>query len=296
MNRKIESFFPIIKKDVEEASNQKEPVKVKATNKEKKLKEVQKNDNIKDNNVTIGGKQPAIEKPINNNEFDKFIDGLDSWANLLKEFTNSDKMKKIHNFIEKEYSENVCYPPKSEIFEAFQSTPWKDVKVVIIGQDPYFNKGEAMGLCFSVNKGIKVPPSLNNIYKALIKENYMKIKPNHGDLSTWAEQGVLLLNSTLTVVSGKANSHQKSSGWQEFTDFVIKTIDKNKEGVIFLLWGGFAQKKKSLIVSGNSEIIENIHPSPLAAKHGDFSHLNQFTKVNEILSKRGEKEIDWKIV
>ena len=152
-----------------------------------------------------------------------------------------------------------------------------------------------MGLCFSVNKGVAIPPSLNNIYKALIKEKLMEKKPTHGDLSSWAKQGVLLLNSTLTVQKGKANSHQKTSGWQDFTDYVIKTIDQAKKGIIFVLWGGFAIKKKSLITTGNSFIIENIHPSPLAAKHGDFSSKEQFKKINKYLKEQGKEEIDWSI-
>jgi uracil-DNA glycosylase len=168
------------------------------------------------------------------------------------------------------------------------------LKVVIIGQDPYPNPGEGMGLSFSVTKGITVPASLRNIYKCLDEDKQCNFKkPNHGDLTKWAEQGVFLLNATLTVVHKDANSHQKASGWADFTDSVIKTIDTEKTGIVFLLWGNFAKAKKKFI-SNKNHIIENIHPSPLAASKGNFS-TDQFSKANEYLEKEGKTLIDWNL-
>jgi uracil-DNA glycosylase len=181
------------------------------------------------------------------------------------------------------------------IFNAFYTTPWEELKVVIIGQDPYPNPNEAMGLSFSVPKEIRIPPSLKNIFKCLEEDKNLNFKsPKHGDLTKWANQGVFLLNATLTVVEKKANSHQKTSGWSEFTDFVIKTIDKEKKGIVFLLWGNFAKEKKRFITQSKNHIIENIHPSPLAANKGNFSN-NQFSKTNEILQKEGYTAIDWNL-
>lgn len=230
-----------------------------------------------------------------NTNLNGFLKDLDSWIAPLQEFLKSPKMEAIFNFVNKEYSLHTCYPPKNEIFSSFTFTPWNQVKVVIIGQDPYFNKGEAMGLCFSVNRGIAVPPSLKNIYKALLGESLIKTIPLHGDLSSWAKQGILMLNATLSVEAGEANSHQKTSGWESFTDFVIKTIDAKLKGVVFLLWGNFAKKKKKLLKSGNSFIIENLHPSPLSASRGDFGAIKQFSQVNEYLKQQGKEPIDWVI-
>lgn len=257
---------------------------------EKEIKsEINNNKIIHFENENIENKTKVIS------EFDTFIEDIGTWKEPLKDFIHSDKMKSIYKFVEKAYSADICYPPKNEIFNAFKRTSWENIKVVIIGQDPYFNKGEAMGLCFSVNKGIKIPPSLRNIYKALIEEGIMKTMPNHGDLSSWADQGVLMLNATLTVKGGLANSHQKLSNWESFTDHVIKIIDSKKKGVVFLLWGAFAQKKAKLLNSGNSKIINNIHPSPLAASKGNFSGIKQFSLANDYLEKSGMTTIDWNI-
>lgn len=160
-----------------------------------------------------------------------------------------------------------------------------------------------MGLSFSVPKSVKTPPSLNNIYKNLESDKAFKFqKPKHGDLTKWAEQGILLLNATLTVISGKPNSHHKTSGWADFTDYVIKTISKEKTGIVFLLWGGPAQQKKKLIDGSKHFILENIHPSPLAAKHGNFSEKSNknfkkehFSECNELLTKQGKEPIDWQV-
>jgi uracil-DNA glycosylase len=261
--------------------------------------EIETNKELIVSNNKLEKKQDNIIQENKNKKttgLDSFIQDLGSWEEPLKEFIHGDKMKSIYKYVENAYSQDTCYPPKDEIFNAFKKTPWENLKVVIIGQDPYFNKGEAMGLCFSVNKGIKVPPSLKNIYKAMVGESIIKSIPNHGDLSSWADQGVLMLNATLTVKAGEANSHQKGSGWESFTDHVIKVIDSKKKGVVFILWGAFAQKKAKLLKSGNSKIIQNIHPSPLAASKGDFNAIKQFTLANEYLTNSGMKIIDWKII
>lgn len=255
--------------------------------KENKSESKPKNVNTKNENIEVNTKVIS--------DFDSFIEDVGTWIEPLKEFIHSDKMKNIYKYVENAYSIDICYPPKNQIFNAFKKTPWENIKVVIIGQDPYFNKGEAMGLCFSVNKDIKIPPSLRNIYKALIEEGIMKSMPNHGDLSNWADQGVLMLNATLTVKGGQANSHQKTSNWESFTDHVIKVIDSKKKGVVFMLWGAFAQKKAKLLKSGNSKTINNIHPSPLAASKGNFGAMKQFFLANEYLEKSGMTPIDWKI-
>ncbi len=202
----------------------------------------------------------------------------------------------IYNFIKSEYETKTIFPPKNQIFSAFQQTPFSILKVVIIGQDPYPNPNDAMGLSFSVNKTQKIPPSLINIYKCLENDKKLNFKkPSHGDLTFWAKQGVFLLNSTLTVECRKANSHQKNSKWNEFTDFVIKVINKNKEHVVFLLWGNFAIGKKKFIDENKHLVVCNIHPSPLAAKFGNFWESKQFSLCNEYLKKNGIEEIDWQI-
>ncbi|MBK7939918.1 MAG: uracil-DNA glycosylase [Lewinellaceae bacterium] len=183
----------------------------------------------------------------------------------------------------------TIYPPGPLIFNAFNQTPFDKLKVVILGQDPYHNPGEAMGLCFSVPKGVKVPPSLVNIYKEINSDLGLPI-PGHGDLTHWAEQGVLLLNAMLTVEAGLPASHQKI-GWQTFTDAVIRRISEQKEGVVFLLWGNFAKGKKALIDQTKHYVLESAHPSPLA---GDaFRGCCHFSHTNEILKKQGKEPIDW---
>ena len=183
------------------------------------------------------------------------------------------------------------YPPGSLIFNAFDQTPFDQVKVVIIGQDPYHNPGEAMGLCFSVPKGVRVPPSLKNVYKELHRDLGFQI-PNHGDLSNWAKQGVFLLNAMLTVEHKKAGSHKKI-GWQQFTDAVIRTISEQHEGVVFMLWGNFAKNKKALIDEMKHYVLESAHPSPLAGNA--FQECGHFSKANELLAKQGKEGIDWQV-
>ncbi|MGP1450334.1 MAG: uracil-DNA glycosylase [Wolinella sp.] len=183
------------------------------------------------------------------------------------------------------------YPPVSLLFNAFNLTPFNSVKVVIIGQDPYHGENQAMGLCFSVPRGTLLPPSLKNIYKEL--ERDLGIKPaTHGDLTSWAQQGVFMLNSILSVESGKAGSH-KDFGWQKFTDAAISALSEHKHGVIFLLWGNYAKEKKSLINSLKHTILEAAHPSPLAGNR--FAGCAHFSRTNKILKTNGQKEIDWQL-
>ncbi len=186
---------------------------------------------------------------------------------------------------------HIIYPPGRQIFNAFSLTPFEKVKVVIIGQDPYHNPNEAMGLCFSVPKGKRVPPSLRNIYKEINNDIGIDI-PNHGDLTEWAQQGVLLLNSVLTVQHKSPGSHRKY-GWQHFTDAVIKCISDQKKGIVFILWGNYAKSKKSLIDLDKHHILESTHPSPLAGKA--FFGNHHFSKTNTILEEQKKQTINWQI-
>ena len=216
----------------------------------------------------------------------------ESWKEALLEEFEKPYFWGIKSFLvqEKQAGKKI-YPPGSLIFNAFNSTPFDQLKAVIIGQDPYHNPGEAMGLCFSVPKGVRVPPSLRNIYKELEADVGAPI-PNHGDLSSWSQQGVLLLNAMLTVEHKKAGSHKKI-GWQTFTDAVIRIISDKKEGVVFLLWGNFAKSKKVLIDEMKHYVLESAHPSPLA---GDaFMGNHHFSKTNELLKKQGKEPINWAI-
>jgi len=185
----------------------------------------------------------------------------------------------------------LIYPPGGLIFNAFKLTPLDKVKVVIIGQDPYHGPGEAMGLSFSVPKGVRIPPSLRNIFKELHADTGVAI-PNHGDLTPWADQGVLLLNAMLTVQHKNPGSH-KSLGWQQFTNAVIRTISQEREGIVFLLWGRFAQQKASFIDSSKHHILTAAHPSPLA--RNAFSGCKHFSKTNELLMKQNQSPIDWSL-
>jgi len=185
----------------------------------------------------------------------------------------------------------TIYPPGSLIFNAFNTTPFDEVKIVILGQDPYHNPGEAMGLSFSVPRGKRVPPSLRNIYKELRDDVDFNI-PRHGDLTYWAEQGVFLLNAMLTVEKNKPRSHQKI-GWQEFTNAVIRTLSEKREHLVFMLWGGFAKKKKELVTGNKHLVLEAAHPSPLA---GDaFFGNNHFSKANAYLEQNGKEPVDWQL-
>ncbi|MBK8955536.1 MAG: uracil-DNA glycosylase [Saprospiraceae bacterium] len=216
----------------------------------------------------------------------------ESWKALLLHEFDSDYFKNLTTFIKSEIAQGkIIYPPGKLIFNAFNLCRFDMLKVVILGQDPYHGPGEAMGLSFSVPKGITIPPSLLNIYKELQREFGYPI-PKHGDLTSWADQGVLLLNASLTVVHKSPNSH-KASGWAQFTDAVIKHISNRKQNVVFMLWGNFAKSKNQLIDKSKHLILESAHPSPLAGNA--FSGNDHFIKANHYLKTHGIKEIRWKI-
>ncbi len=212
------------------------------------------------------------------------------WDDVLKDLFQSELYLSIREFLKKEYSTRIIYPPMADIFNAFKYTPYSEVKAVILGQDPYHGEGQAHGLCFSVKDGVEPPPSLVNIYKEL-KSDLGIEPPRSGCLTKWAKQGVLLLNTTLTVRAGAANSHSKC-GWQEFTDEVIKILAKREKPMVFLLWGANARAKKSLISGSNHLILECAHPSPLSAFNGFFG-CKHFSKTNDFLIKNGETPINW---
>ena len=215
-----------------------------------------------------------------------------SWDILLSDEYKKEYFKKLQKFIIEEYKNKTVYPKMSEIFNAFTKTSFDDVKVVILGQDPYHGEGEAEGLSFSVKVGIQKPPSLLNIF-AELKSDLGITPPNHGSLVSWAEQGVLLLNATLTVIKDTPRSHA-GKGWEIFTDEVIKLLNKKETPVVFILWGSDARSKKNLITNPKHLIIESAHPSPLSAYRGFFGS-KPFSKTNNFLIKNGIKPIDWKI-
>ncbi|MBW4891318.1 uracil-DNA glycosylase [Mucilaginibacter sp. HMF5004] len=222
------------------------------------------------------------------------IDLEASWLHVLKGEFEKDYMVKLKAFLkhEKEAGYKI-YPKGSDIFNAFNQTPFDEVKVVILGQDPYHGAGQAHGLSFSVQRGVRIPPSLQNIYKELVTDIPGFVTPNHGDLTEWAKQGVLLLNATLTVREGEANVHQ-NSGWGTFTDKVIQEISDKRDGVVFILWGSFAKSKAKFIDANKHTILSGVHPSPLSA-HGGFFGSKPFSKTNEILAREGKQPIDWQI-
>ncbi|MFD1315608.1 uracil-DNA glycosylase [Namhaeicola litoreus] len=214
-----------------------------------------------------------------------------SWYKILKDEFEEDYFISLIEFVKNEYRENTCYPKGKEIFKAFDACPFDKVKVVIIGQDPYHGPNQANGLCFSVHKGIQHPPSLINIFKEL-ENDVQKSYPDNGDLSSWAEQGVLLLNATLTVRSGQAGSHQKK-GWERFTDAVIASLSENQQNIVFLLWGGFAKQKGSKIDRNKHLILTSGHPSPLSANRGYWFGNKHFSKANDYLIQIGKTPITW---
>lgn len=214
------------------------------------------------------------------------------WDNILQEEYHQEYFKNIVKFINKEYKEKTIFPPKSRILRALSLTDYDKVKVVILGQDPYHGVGEANGLAFAVSDGIKLPPSLQNIYKEL--ESDLGIpRANVGNLECWAREGVLLLNSVLTVEKDKAASH-KSVGWEQFTDAIIKKLNEKDTPIVFILWGNFAKSKKVLITNPNHYIIESTHPSPFSARYGFFGS-KPFSKTNAYLKEKGVSEIDWRV-
>ncbi len=217
----------------------------------------------------------------------------ESWKVALADEFQKPYFAEIRHFLQAEKAAGkIIYPPGSLIFNAFNSTPFDKVKVVILGQDPYHGSGQAHGLCFSVQQGIKPPPSLVNIFKELKEDVGFEI-PNHGCLQKWTEQGVFLLNAILTVEANQAASHQKK-GWEEFTNAVIQKLSKERDGLIFILWGNFAQQKAVLIDESKHTILKAAHPSPFSAYSGFFG-CRHFSKTNDILKRQGKPPIDWQI-
>ena len=215
------------------------------------------------------------------------------WDALLKEEFEKPYYQNIRRFLKSEYSTRAIFPPMHDIFNALKYTPFENTKVVILGQDPYHEPGQAHGLSFSVKKGVKIPPSLVNIYKELHDDVGMDI-PCHGELTSWAKQGVLLLNATLTVRQGQANSHQKI-GWATFTDNVIKLLNTSTRPIVFLLWGGNARSKKAFITGKQHLVLETVHPSPLSA-YGGFFGCRHFSQANEFLKSTAQTPINWNSV
>ena len=214
------------------------------------------------------------------------------WDIVLSEEYKKDYFLKLKEFVLSEYNSKTIYPPIREVFNAFYYTPYKEVRVVILGQDPYHGDGQAEGLSFSVKEGINKPPSLVNIFKELHDDLGYDI-PKNGSLVSWAKQGILLLNAVLTVEANKAASH-KGRGWEIFTDSVIKALNKREEPIVFILWGSYARSKKILITNPNHYVLESAHPSPLSAYNGFFGS-RPFSKTNNFLKSKGLKEIDWGI-
>ena len=215
-----------------------------------------------------------------------------SWDVLLREEFSKDYYKELQDFLAEEYKTYVIHPDKDEIFSALSATSYEDTRVVIFGQDPYHGENQAHGMAFSVKKGVDIPPSLKNIYKELNQELGCYI-PNHGCLEKWAKQGVLLLNASLTVRDGEANSH-KGKGWEKITDKITEILNNRRESVIFILWGNDAKKKEELITSPQHIILSAAHPSPLSASRGFFG-CDHFKKVNNILTAMNQDPIDWQI-
>ena len=214
------------------------------------------------------------------------------WYEALKDELKKDYYKNLFQTVNQEYHTRLIFPPANDIFNAFHLTPLKDVKVVILGQDPYHNNGQAHGLCFSVKKGVEVPPSLVNIYQELHDDLGSEI-PNHGCLTKWAEQGVLMLNTVLTVRAHQANSH-RGIGWEEFTDAAIKVLNAQDRPIVFILWGSPAQRKKVMLNNPKHLILQAPHPSPLSAYRGFFGS-KPFSQTNRFLEENNVEPVDWQI-
>lgn len=217
---------------------------------------------------------------------------VESFKDLLEQEKEKEYFKKLTTFVDNEYENKTIFPPRDSVMNSMKYTPYKYVKVVIVGQDPYHGEGEAHGLSFSVNPGIAIPPSLKNIYKELNRDLGLYI-PNNGYLLKWARQGVLLLNSVLTVQKDTPGSH-RGKGWETFTDEVIKLVNEKETPVVFLLWGNYAKEKKALITNPKHLILESSHPSPFSVRYG-FDGCGHFSKANEFLKANGENTIDWQI-
>jgi len=215
----------------------------------------------------------------------------ESWKTILSKEFEKNYFSQLTSFVRSEYQSYTCYPKGNEIFAAFDHCSFEDVKVVILGQDPYHGPGQANGLCFSVHDSLAHPPSLMNIYKEL-EQDVGKPYPASGDLSAWADQGVLLLNATLTVRASEAGSHQRK-GWEAFTDAVIQHLSDEKENLVFLLWGGYAKKKGSKIDQNKHQVLTSGHPSPLSANRGYWFGNKHFSQTNSYLEKLGKSQIKW---
>ena len=215
-----------------------------------------------------------------------------SWQKILQTEFDQPYFEQLVKFVKEEYATQTIFPPAGQIFNAFDQTPFNDVKVVILGQDPYHEPNQAHGLCFSVNKGVQIPPSLVNIYKEIESDLGFKA-PDHGYLEDWAKQGVLLLNAVLTVRKGQANSH-KGKGWEKFTDRVVELLNERETPMVFILWGANAIAKKDLITNKNHLILTGPHPSPLSAYRGFFGG-GYFSKANRFLEVTGQNPINWEL-
>ena len=215
------------------------------------------------------------------------------WQEILGAEIAKPYFQQLQQFLDEERKRHSVFPPPAEIFTALALTPYDKVKILILGQDPYHDDKQAHGLCFSVRPGVKAPPSLLNIFKELETDLGCRI-PNNGYLKPWAEQGILLLNAVLTVRAHQANSH-KNKGWERFTDSIIKAVNAKHKPVVFVLWGGYAQKKRALIDTDKHSIVASAHPSPLSARHGFFGS-KPFSKINELLQDFGEQPINWQLL
>ncbi len=217
----------------------------------------------------------------------------ESWKRELAPEFDKPYFKHLTEFVKQEYAEHTCFPPGNRIFAAFDNTPFNNVKVVILGQDPYHGPGQAHGLCFSVQPGVPKPPSLINILRE-VQEDCGIALPEHGNLESWAKQGVLLLNATLTVRAHQAGSHQKK-GWEQFTDAVITTLSEKKQELVFMLWGGYAKNKGNRIDQQKHLVLKSGHPSPLSANRGLWFGNSHFSKTNEYLNKKGKAPVNWQL-
>lgn len=220
------------------------------------------------------------------------VDLPESWQEHLTDELHKPYFEKLEKFVDEERAQYTVFPPEEDVFNAFKYAPYERVNVLLLGQDPYHDNNQAHGLCFSVRPGIKPPPSLMNMYKELHSDVGFRVS-NHGYLVPWAEQGILMMNAVLTVRAHTPNSH-KNHGWEKFTDAVISAINAKSDPVVFVLWGGYAQKKASLIDTSRHTIVQSAHPSPLSARNGFFGS-KPFSKINEALRQNGKPEINWQL-